>query len=112
MAITRHSLLLAQRCGRPAQGLVGWFVGSWHWSQTCLQFLLGFKTSHPRSMTQGSRTLGAYGQLQPLGNAILWRPCYAWTAGRPLTHAISMMCNYYLDAPHFNGLDATGLGIS
>lgn len=61
----------------------------------------------------GLEALGAYSQPQPLGNAILWRPCHAWTAGRSLTHVISiMMCNYYLDAPHFGGPDATGLGIS
>lgn len=111
-SITRHSSLLAQRCGRPAQELVGRGIGSWSRSQTCLQFSLGFITSHPRSWQHdpGFRTWGAYGQLQPLDNAILWRPCHAWcTAGRPLTQVISiMMCSNYLGAPHFIGFHATG----
>lgn len=72
-----------------------------------------FQNTSPTQHGPRLEALGAYGQLQPLGNAFLWRQCYAWTAGRPLTHVISiMMCSYYLDAPHFNGLDATGLGIS
>lgn len=73
-----------------------------------------FRNISPTQDDPGLEALvGAYGQLQPLGNANLWKPCYAWTAGRPLTHVISiMMCNYYLNAPHFGGPDATGLGIS
>lgn len=78
-----------------------------------LQFLLGFQNISSTQQDPGLEALGAYSQPQPLGNAILWRPCHAWTAGRSLTHVISiMMCNYYLDAPHFGGPDATGLGIS
>lgn len=72
-----------------------------------------FRNISPTQDGPGLEALGAYSQLQPLGNAILWRPCHASTAGRSLTQVISiMMCSYYLDAPHSSGIHATGFGIS